>query len=95
MSYAKNLALARANNINILALDIGYEVACIFGEDHPQFEHICAVVERAYCKYDLSINDIAWSLHEMLHDGSVTLESFLDYGEDYHKVLENACYMHC
>ena len=95
MTYAETLALAKAHNIDLGKLNTADEVAVTFGTDHPQYEHICTVIYAMLLKCDVSIQvwHLVASLKQLLDNEQIALENVLTLGDDYDKVVENACYM--
>lgn len=92
MLFAETLALAKSQNINILDLDIAYEVACIFGQEHERYEDICKAVYNLYMKTDrMSINCLACALQQCIDEGEVSLDRVLAWEEDFDYVVEYAC----
>lgn len=92
MLFAETLALAKSQNINILDLDIAYEVACIFGEKNTQYEDLCKATYNLYMKTDrMSINCLATALKECLKHCEVSLDRVLAWEEDFNYVVEYAC----
>ena len=94
MSFKDQLNLAKQHNINVCDLTIANEVASFFNINHPRFEEICMVIQRAYLKHEhLSEHDLCCALSRDLQKGEITLENFLKYGDDYDKVIDDACYV--
>jgi len=95
MTYAATLALAKANNIDLGKLNTAEEVAATFGIDHKDYESICLIIYAMWLKCDVSIQvwHLVASLKQLLENKQITLENVLTLGDDYDKVVENACYM--
>jgi len=92
MTFTQTLALAKQHNIDILDLDVAYEVACIFGEEHERYEDICKAVYNLYMKTDrMSINCLACALQQCIDEGEATLDGVLAWEEDFNTVVEWAC----
>lgn len=95
MKYTEQLALARANNIDIFALHIADETGAIFGENHPDFEQLCSVLGTLYLDtYHMSVETLGNALRYALERGDVTLSGVgIKHSADYDLVIELACSM--
>jgi len=94
MTYTENLALARAHNVDIVMLNIAYEVECCYeqGTDTPRFEDICEAVYNLWLKTEhIEINTLVLALKDGIETQGCTLDNVLHYGESWDMVIDLAC----
>ena len=94
MNYKETLEQARKANIDIFALHIADEVGAIFGEDHPDFEKLCAVMSELYLNtYHMSCETLGNALRFELNSEEIKLEDVIKGSEAWDLVIELACSM--
>ena len=94
MKYSEQLALARANNIDIFALHIADETGAIFGENHPDYEDLCAVMYELYTNtYHMSCETLGNALRYALEHEDIKLANVRKHSKEFDLVVELACSM--
>jgi hypothetical protein len=76
LSFRETMEAARQHNINVIKLEVAYELDCLAEARDPeiklteqQFEQACYLIERAYLKSEyLTVNNITQALLNMLED---------------------------
>ena len=73
MTFKETLTLAKQHNINVIDLDVAYEVHCQAYDKNlndSDFEKMCYEIERAYMKSEyITIAAITEALIEMINEG--------------------------
>ena len=72
MNFRETLEKARELNIQVLTLEVAFEVGCEIEDlNEEQFEKVCHLVERAYLESEnVSIWAITQTIKEMLENGT-------------------------
>jgi len=94
MNYTETLKKAKEHNIDIIKLDVAYEVECCYenGTNEPRYEDICKAVYKLYMKTEgLSINQICLALKDGIKNEGCTLDDVLNYGNSWDMVIDLAC----
>ena len=77
--YKKILDVAKENKIEVIDLEVAYEVSCCLNEDisDKKFDEVCNLVKDTYLKYEeLTLWSIVNALLDMAKNEDKTLETF-------------------
>ena len=81
MNFRETLNKARELDIQVLTLEVAFEVSCEIEDlNEEQFEKVCHLVERAYLKSDnIEVGAITQAIKEMLENGA-KIDEICDMG---------------
>ena len=72
MNFKEQLQVAKQHELNLVDLDVAYEVHCLFGEEvnDEEFEWVCAFIKEIYLTTDgFFIPPLTIALYDMYQDG--------------------------